>query len=342
MMPSARRVRRLAAAAAVLLPALCAASGPLPALNADPARTSVSGLSSGAFMAVQYAVAYSASTIGAGVVAGGPYNCANLNPGGVLACMSGAPAGTLSWTSAQAFSALGQIDPASGISRLRIYLYSGTKDTVVSPAVVAAARDFFVSAGVPAQSLAYVDSIPSGHAFVAPSFGNACGSSDPPFIDQCPSQGQAYDQPKAILEQIYGPLAPPAPNLSARVRAFDQGEFTSWGSSMDSVGYVYVPAACASGARRCAVHVVFHGCQQGARAVGDDVYDDAGYNRWADTNGLVVLYPQAVASRFFPVNPLGCWDWWGYTGAAFMTRAGVQLSAVHAMVARLTAEQTTK
>ena len=37
---------------------------------------STSGISSGAFMATQMHVAYSASIKGAGVVAGGPYHCA--------------------------------------------------------------------------------------------------------------------------------------------------------------------------------------------------------------------------------------------------------------------------
>src|SRR4051794_11448397 len=49
---------------------------PLPAYNVDPAETSVSGLSSGGYMAVQFGIAYSATVRGAGVVAGGPYYCA--------------------------------------------------------------------------------------------------------------------------------------------------------------------------------------------------------------------------------------------------------------------------
>ncbi|WP_218647566.1 hypothetical protein [Sphingobium lactosutens] len=52
-------------------------------MGADPARISISGLSSAAFMAVQYDVAFSASTIGVGVVAGGPYNCVYVNVGGI-------------------------------------------------------------------------------------------------------------------------------------------------------------------------------------------------------------------------------------------------------------------
>ena len=49
---------------------------PLPALGADLDATSVSGLSSGAFMASQFHIAHSRIVIGAGIVAGGPYACA--------------------------------------------------------------------------------------------------------------------------------------------------------------------------------------------------------------------------------------------------------------------------
>lgn len=52
------------------------AADPLPALNVDLLETSVSGLSSGAYMAGQFHVAYSGTVGGAGVIAGGPYDCA--------------------------------------------------------------------------------------------------------------------------------------------------------------------------------------------------------------------------------------------------------------------------
>jgi hypothetical protein len=48
----------------------------LPAYDVGPAETSVSGLSSGGYMAVQFDVAHSATLRGAGIVAGGPYYCA--------------------------------------------------------------------------------------------------------------------------------------------------------------------------------------------------------------------------------------------------------------------------
>lgn len=312
------------------------AADPLPSLHADPSRTSVSGLSSGAFMAVQFAAAYSSIVVGVGGIAGGPYNCAGVNPGGIVQCTSGAPSGGASWLSAQAFTALSQIDPTSGIARQRIYLFSGAMDQVVAPAVVAATRDFFLAAGVLPKNLEFVDQVPAGHAFISPSFGNSCGTNGPPFIDRCTFHELPYDQAREILQWIYGPLKAAPAAVSAPVRAFDQTAFAAKAAAMDATGYVFIPASCALDGASCAVHVVFHGCGQAAGSVGGDVYHSAGYNRWADSNRTIVLYPQVLASPWFPINPLGCWDWWGYTGPNYMVRSAAQMSAVKAMIDRLT------
>jgi len=33
-----------------------------------------------------------------------------------------------------------------------------------------------------------------------------------------------------------------------------------------------------------------------------------------------------------PLNPKACWDWWGYTGADYLTQTGAQLKHVNSMV----------
>ncbi|HET9044902.1 MAG TPA: hypothetical protein VFN70_17220, partial [Burkholderiales bacterium] len=90
----------------------------------------------------------------------------------------------------------------------------------------------------------------------------------------------------------------------------------------------------------------FHGCRQSVEAIGERFVREAGYNRWADTNRLIVLYPQTISRNgwgmaglrwSFVFNPRGCWDWWGYTGNQYMTRSGPQIAAVKAMVDRLAA-----
>ena len=78
------------------------------------------------------------------------------------------------------------------------------------------------------------------------------------------------------------------------------------------------------------MHIVFHGCQQSAAFVGDQFAKGAGYNEWAETNKLVVLYPQVDSSRIAPMNPMGCWDWWGYTDENYATKNGAQVGVVKA------------
>ena len=95
---------------------------------------------------------------------------------------------------------------------------------------------------------------------------------------------------------------------------------------MADEGYAYVPRACET--ERCRVHVAFHGCRQGAETIGERFVREAGYNRWADSNRLIVLYPQAIARYFWIYNPRGCWDWWGYTGTNYATKEGAQIRAV--------------
>jgi len=59
---------------------------------------------------------------------------------------------------------------------------------------------------------------------------------------------------------------------------------------------------------------------------------NAGYNRWADTNRIIVLYPQATTSSG---NPNGCWDWWGYDDPNYAVKSGRQMAAVKQMIDRI-------
>ena len=316
------------------------ASTALPSFKADPMQTSVSGLSSGAFMAVQYQVAFSKSVRGAGVVAGGPYYCAGtLGYAAAAICMGMVPFmppnPALMLDAAQAFAASGQIDPIAGLQDDRIYVYSGTKDTVVYQQAVDATVDFFKLAGVPVQQVKYVNKMPSGHALITPKFGNTCAANAAPYISHCSVKGRGYDQAGDLLAHIYGPLKPAAVTPAGQIVAFNQREFADASSGMADEGYLYVPTSCAKDSSNCKVHIALHGCEQSVAVVGNDFYSDTGYNNWAASNRLLVLYPQVNASSV-PYNPKGCWDWVGYTGPAYATKAGAQLAAIKAMVDRLT------
>lgn len=333
--------RSRAAAAAVLLGGwLCAgvqAADKLPSFRIDPAETSVSGLSSGAFMAVQLQVAYSASIKGAGVVAGGPYYCAAGNMMYASICMGQMtflpPNPALMVNAARRFAAARQIDPLSHLKSRQIYVFSGTQDSVVRQPAVDATVAFFKQAGVPEANLAYVNQLPAGHAVITPDHGNECPANASPYISRCHVDGKGYDQSGALLAHIYGTLQPKATSLSGRLVTFDQRAFAASSTGMADEAFLYVPKSCDAG-ETCKVHVAIHGCMQSAQSLGKNFVADTGYNEWAENNRLLVLYPQVDKSQV-PFNPQGCWDWFGYTGGNYATKSGPQMKAIRSMITAL-------
>jgi poly(3-hydroxybutyrate) depolymerase len=317
-----------------LLIASVQAAEPLPALRAARDGVTASGLSSGGSMAVQLHVAHSASVAGVGVLAGGPYYCAQGSLFTALYnCMTPGfwtpvtrPA--LLKTETDALASSGRIDATTHIAKSRAWLFSGRNDRTVYPQVVEALQSFY--AGYKAQVVLVADK-PAGHGMVTLEQGNACDTTAPPFIVDCD-----YDAAGELLNFLLGKLAPPVAKESGRLVRFDQNAYAKGDAksiSLDEHGFLYVPQRCAT--ERCRVHVVFHGCRQGAAEVGERFVREAGYNRWAESNGLIVLYPQAIKRYSLVWNPRGCWDWWGYTGSSYHTQAGPQIRAVKAMLDRL-------
>src|SRR4051794_29070137 len=108
--------------------------------------------------------------------------------------------------------------------------------------------------------------------------------------------------------------------------------------SLGDTGYVFVPKDCAEGAA-CRVHIALHGCKQDVGDIDRHFVDDTGYNAWADSNRLIVLYPQTRTSSFLPYNPQACWDWWSYVDHqdSYVTKSGSQIKTIKAMLDALTA-----
>ncbi|HXG79798.1 MAG TPA: poly(3-hydroxybutyrate) depolymerase, partial [Methyloceanibacter sp.] len=340
-----------ALAAAALLVALPLQAGeanaaePLPRLGADRAQTSVSGLSSGAYMAGQIEVAHAQDIIGAGIVAGGPFACAESAASRIFPfwptavaqnaaqalyrCMRtdwGEPDPAELAKRARELAGEGANDPIEALKGDNVYLYSGQNDRTVALEVVKAAKRFYDDLGVPAGNLTLVEG-DGGHAFITEEGGAACGLSEAPYVTNC-----GYDQAKAILAWIYGPLAPKPAEPEGNFIVFDQSEFAGYAAEMAGEGVVYVPKPCAE-APGCRVHIALHGCGQSREQAGDAFIKEAGFAEAADANRIVVLFPQVEPSA---INPEGCWDWWGYTGLDFLGKDAPQIAAIWAMVERLT------
>jgi pimeloyl-ACP methyl ester carboxylesterase len=93
---------------------------PLAPLAIDLDDVTVSGVSSGGFMAFQCAVAHSGIVRGVGVIAGDPYYCACLDPVRVFGvCLGGHPDWHDSIGAVDAAVSLGTIDPPSNLERIR-------------------------------------------------------------------------------------------------------------------------------------------------------------------------------------------------------------------------------
>jgi poly(3-hydroxybutyrate) depolymerase len=357
------RATVVALACAVFVPALPLAAEPvaLRGYNAAIGESSISGISSGAFMAVQFATAWSSVVKGVGVIAGGPYWCAKADADDFIngftlpvmiatgPCMKGPPPElNIFVEKADAKSAAGEIDPVQNLRRQKIYLFHGTNDAVVARSVTDAAADFYrhYLGDAGRGNLYYQTAVGAGHSLVVlqqPQVSglDSCEDNKAPFIDQC-----GYDQAGILLQHIYGALNPPnRGQLAGTMQSFDQSVYAKPDGtsllSMADTGFVFVPKDCEDGAV-CRVHIALHGCEQDVGDIGRRFIDDTGYNAWADTNHLIVLYPQTQSSSFLPSNPQACWDWWSYVNHedSYVTRSGAQIKVIKAMLDALTARAT--
>jgi poly(3-hydroxybutyrate) depolymerase len=80
------------------------------------------------------------------------------------------------------------------------------------------------------------------------------------------------------------------------------------------------------------LHIALHGCNQQYSAIGTAFIEHAGYNGWAEANNIIVVYPQTAASYFFPYNPEGCFDWWGFTNAYYAVKGGPQIAFIEKII----------
>lgn len=313
----------------------------LPAMKTG--QLSVSGLSSGGYMAVQFEVAYSGLVKGAGIIAGGPYYCAhgNLNTAtNVCSCTSSPylcqvrPGGTgvdelIAVT--EQYAARGAVDPTAGLAGHRVWMFSGSADTLVPQPVMADLYSYYRHY-IDAAQIVFKKDLAAQHAMPTDSYGNDCGTLGSPYISNC-----GYDAAGTLLGWIYGSLNPRNTGSPAgRFIEFDQSEFLAdpGAHGMAASGFLYLPPGCAEGGSGCRLHVVFHGCLQDPGHIGDQFLRHAGYNGWADSNRIVLLYPQAAP--IYPLsNPNACWDWFNYDDSRYAQKNGRQMLAVRQMVERL-------
>lgn len=289
-------------------------------------------------MAVQIQVAYSERIAGAGIIAGGPYSCADGSVYRAIRVCMNAFLGEADAESAlqemQAMASAGRIDDIAHVTTDRIYLFHGQADDTVARASMDALHQSYRAAGVPEAQIVYRTRVAAGHGFVTESAQLDCSTTSPDFLIDCD-----FDQAGEILSQLYTNISPAGEPRDEGVLSFNQELYAKGAAGMDDTAFVYIPETCAEGAR-CHLHIALHGCKQGREYIGDDYVRLTGYDRWAESNGVVVLFPQA---KRFPApwwnwlggNPNGCWDWWGYSGDDYLSQAAPQIAAIARLAAAL-------
>jgi poly(3-hydroxybutyrate) depolymerase len=310
----------------------------LAALPIDPGSVTVSGLSAGASMATQFHVAHSGLVNGAALIAGAPYDCSAGSISNSLGrCMKGDPAiPTAELEALTRQRALdGSIDPVAGLANDRVWIFHGARDPYVLKPVADAVEAYYRALVNPAN-VARVELDRAGHTFPsARTNGTPCDATEPPFVGKCD-----FDGAGTLLGHLYGPLAAGRAPAAGELLDFDQRPYAdaSGSSGLAAQGLLFVPEACTGGDRpRCRLHVVFHGCKQGASMVGREFVLKSGYLEAAAGNDIVLLFPQIEAS-YRPLNPMGCWDWWGYDGENYAVKDGPQVKAIRMMIGDLLGE----
>ncbi|PWI66994.1 hypothetical protein PCL_04500 [Purpureocillium lilacinum] len=310
----------------------------LPSYNVDPGSVSVSGLSSGGFMAAQLGIAYSGTfRTGFGVFAGGPFDCARNQQYSM--CMNNGNPNIQTPTQNMKTWSGSQIDDVANLKQRKIFMEVGTSDFTVGPNPMNALKQQ-LSGFSTAANTAFVSRSGQAHTFPTDfdsSGNNACGSSSSPYISNC-----GYDGAGAVLKWMYGTLQ--ARSSAAQGTFVNFAQSGKYGSSgMGQTGYLYVPKSCQDGSKVCKLHVSLHGCLQTIADIQNKYTSHVWLTVRQDANDILILYPQAVhdstprqAWQGLLPNPNGCWDWVGWYGQNADQKGGVQMAAIVNQVNQIT------
>ncbi|XP_021953133.1 uncharacterized protein LOC110849958 [Folsomia candida] len=305
----------------------------LDSYKVDTSTITISGLSSGAIMAMQYHVAFSEQIRGAGILAGVPYACTRDGAYAIVPCLdfpeeTDIPA-ILDFISQQA--TINNIDHPSNISGDTVFIFHGLLDHRIKPHNAVLVKDIYAHFNA---SIKTELTLEAAHGFPTNDYGGACDQYSPEtqFINNC-----SYHSVFETLNHLYNQTLqyPTGSELLTPLISYDQVEFGSVAAMMDSIGYVYVPTVCgleSEDKQPCKFHVVFHGCQQYRGNIGEIYVTKTGYLEVAEKNGIVLIFPQVINSTD---NPNGCWDWWGFNDENFLIKTGRQMKAVNEMVQRV-------
>ena len=294
----------------------------------DATHVTISGVSSGAFMAEQMGVAFSKTITGVASIAGGIYWCSQGNSQKAQTeCMNQTAAinPQIQIAKANELAARGEIDPLENLKTQKFFIFASPKDTIINPPSSDKLYEF-IKAFTPEENIVFEKTLSFAHGFPTLNYGASCTLGFLPWILNC-----NYDGAGEIFKTLHAVTQHWVPAIDKNLTSFNQAEFGNAQTPLFANGWVYVPEKCAAG-EKCGLHVALHGCQMNPDYIQDQFAKNAGYNTWAEANNIIVLYPQSAKANG---NPYGCWDWFGFTGENYVTQSGTQMKALKAMIDRM-------
>lgn len=251
----------------------------------------VSGLSSGAYFAVQFHISFSSIINGSAVFAGGPFYCAESTiEYAETKCMST----TLGLPQTQKLvdltitdATLNYIDNPINLKDDNVYLFSGKLDTVVDQNVVKSLQKYY-EAFVHNGNIVADYNVAAEHCIPTLNYGESCGTLSSPYIGNC-----NFDGAGQALKVLIPSLGSKGISQANNLYSFDQTPYF-FGSltSINDVGYIYIPSSCEH--QKCHLHISFHGCEQNIELIGNEYAVHSGFNDWAESNNIIVLYPYGM------------------------------------------------
>ena len=292
-----------------------------PKINIDTGKITVSGISAGAQMAHQLHIAYPEVFSGAGIIAGGPFGCAEGSLTTAMTRCMGSVNGELPLAQfakeIKSAGRDGKLGDPEALADDPVWIFHGAQDKTVaaelSDATVSLYKEF-----LPAENIRFVNDIEAAHTFPTRGHGNECTATASPFIGACD-----YDAAGELLQHLYGKLE--APETEIKTELVETNLPGAAAAGLLEKAYLYVPFACNNAGQSCKAHLVLHGCAQSTAQIGTVFIDQSGYLPWAEANNIVLAFPQVEPAA---VNPIACWDWWGYTGASYRWRDGAQMKVL--------------
>eukprot|EP00039_Didymoeca_costata_P004336 m.72698 g.72698 ORF g.72698 m.72698 type:complete len:363 (-) comp12349_c0_seq3:197-1285(-) len=343
----------------VLLPGMT--SSVLPHSIQASGRVSVSGISSGADLAVQLQVAYADVFSGVGVFAGQGFHCAVQrfpldplqHPDPSVPYCDGCPPNTTllydhckrdpSWTNNASLLAnfakeqadKGTISSLDQLAEAKIYLYRGTDDHTYNKGSVNTTANFFRHF-VQEESIYFESKINSSHLLpgINPYL---CWWEEWAGKDNC-----TYDGAGEALHWIYGKNAFPngrfagnSTDLLKYMVPFKQKKFFPKDGRdpfLADDGMIFIPPSCQDknsselATQKCKVHLFLHGCGVTFSYSVFSTY--GGFNEWAYKNDMIVFYPKMSTRGNTKQLKSGCFDGYGQTGVDYDLRTSSQMTTI--------------